>query len=107
MSSSSYNPLYNPKLASDADTGEIHTPMVRAGGFTARLSASLTRPADTNAYALGDLVADSTTAGAVTPLSFSVGRDGTGKGGLGKFSTSISSFRRSRSTSGTKFVPLA
>lgn len=32
-------------------------------------SASFTRPADTTAYALGDLVANSTTAGSVTPLS--------------------------------------
>lgn len=34
--------------------------------------AVLTRPADTTAYALGDLVANSTTAGSVVPLSFTV-----------------------------------
>lgn len=34
------------------------------------LSASFTRPADTTAYASGDLVANSTTAGSVTPLDF-------------------------------------
>lgn len=33
-------------------------------------SAGFTRPADTTAYASGDLVANSTTAGSVTPLSF-------------------------------------
>lgn len=33
-------------------------------------SASFTRPADTTAYASGDLVANSTTAGSVAPLSF-------------------------------------
>jgi len=33
-------------------------------------AASFTRPADTTAYASGDLVANSTTAGSVVPLSF-------------------------------------
>lgn len=33
-------------------------------------SASITRPADTTAYASGDLIANSTTAGSVTPLEF-------------------------------------
>ena len=41
-------------------------------------AATFTRPADTTAYASGDLVANSTTAGSVTPLSFSVGRAGYG-----------------------------
>lgn len=35
-----------------------------------RIQASFTRPADTTAYAAGDLVANSTTAGSVIPLSF-------------------------------------
>jgi hypothetical protein len=35
------------------------------------VSASVTRPADTTAYAAGDLVANSTTAGSVVPLAFS------------------------------------
>lgn len=35
-----------------------------------RIDASFTRPADTTAYAAGDLVANSTTAGSVVPLSF-------------------------------------
>lgn len=35
-----------------------------------RLSSNFTRPANTTAYTAGDLVANSTTAGSVTPLSF-------------------------------------
>jgi len=35
-------------------------------------SANFTRPNDTTAYASGDLIADSTTAGSVTPMTFSV-----------------------------------
>lgn len=35
-----------------------------------RISANFTRPADTTAYAAGDLVANSTTAGSVVPLTF-------------------------------------
>lgn len=34
------------------------------------VAASLTRPADTTAYASGDLIANSTTAGSVVPLNF-------------------------------------
>jgi hypothetical protein len=40
------------------------------GGKTCAPSASFTRPADTTAYADGDLVANSTTAGSVTAMSF-------------------------------------
>lgn len=36
-------------------------------------SATFTRPADTTAYSIGDLVANTTTAGSVTPLSFQLG----------------------------------
>lgn len=36
-------------------------------------SATITRPSDTTAYASGDLIANSTTAGSVTPLTFNVG----------------------------------
>lgn len=39
-----------------------------------RATAILTRPSDTAAYAAGDLIAGSTTAASVTPLSFTVGR---------------------------------
>lgn len=38
--------------------------------FISIASASFTRPADTTAYASGDLVANSTTAGSVVPLTF-------------------------------------
>lgn len=40
-------------------------------------SQTITRPADTTAYASGDLVANSTTAGSVTPFAFRV-KKGTG-----------------------------
>lgn len=36
-------------------------------------SATFTRPADTTAYTSGDLIANSTTAGSVTPLTFYTG----------------------------------
>lgn len=39
-------------------------------------SATFTRPADTTAYASGDLVANSTTAGSVALMSWSFGGDG-------------------------------
>lgn len=53
----------------------------RVGGMTAVVSANFTRPADTNAYALGDLVANDTTAASVTPMSFAVAR-ATGLGAM-------------------------
>lgn len=36
-------------------------------------SSSFTRPSDTTAYASGDLIGNSTTAGSVTPLLFNIG----------------------------------
>lgn len=65
------------------------------------VSASFTRPADTTAYASGDLVANSTTAGSVAPMTFTLGNS-TGVGQtritrvrLNKSGTSVSnaSFR--------------
>jgi hypothetical protein len=41
--------------------------------YIANPSASFTRPNDTTAYSIGDLVANSTTAGSVVPMSFTVG----------------------------------
>lgn len=38
-------------------------------------SQTITRPSDTTAYTSGDLVANSTTAGSVTPFSFRVGKN--------------------------------
>lgn len=53
----------------------------RIGGYNAVASANFTRPADTTAYALGDLVANNTTAGSVVPMSFAMSR-ATGLGGM-------------------------
>lgn len=43
-------------------------------GFITNPSASFVRPGDGTTYAIGDLVANSTVAGTVTPLQFTVGR---------------------------------
>ena len=47
-----------------------------AGGYgaTATPSAAITRPADTTAYAVGDLIANSATVNSVTPLQFTIAR---------------------------------
>lgn len=57
---------------------EVHLGQV--GGHTARPSANFTRPGDTAPYSSGDLVANSTTAGSVVPMQFSVGRIAAGSG---------------------------
>jgi hypothetical protein len=44
------------------------------GGVTANPTANFTRPADTTAYASGDLVANSTTAGSVVAMSLTCAR---------------------------------
>jgi hypothetical protein len=51
-------------------------------GSTIKPSASFVRPADTTAYASGDLVANSTTAGSVAPMSWTISRQGSGAGGM-------------------------
>lgn len=48
-----------------------HPHPVSASGYTIIASASQTTPAGTTAYASGDLIANSATAGSVTPLDFS------------------------------------
>lgn len=48
--------------------------------FTRVVSTSFTRPADTTAYASGDLVANSTTAGSVAPMSWGVTSESGGPG---------------------------
>jgi hypothetical protein len=58
--------------------GEAHIGEV--GGKTIITGASFTRPADTNAYAVGDLIANSTTAGSVSPMALAVGRIAQGTG---------------------------
>jgi hypothetical protein len=51
-----------------------------AGNLLRRLpSASVTRPADTTAYASGDLIANSTTAGSVVPMTFNPVTRGAGR----------------------------
>jgi hypothetical protein len=62
--------------------GELHLGQV--GGHTATVSANFTRPADTAPYAIGDLVANSTTAGSVVPLSLTAGRIAAGGGVIRK-----------------------
>lgn len=48
----------------------------------ASIAASFTRPADTTAYASADLVANSTTAGSVVPLSFATAANSSAAGGI-------------------------
>lgn len=57
------------------------TPLT-AGGLTAVVTATFNRPADTTAYASGDLIANSTTAGSVTPLSLAAARVNAGTGAI-------------------------
>lgn len=45
-------------------------------GLIRTITDSFSRPADTTQYTGGDLVANSTTAGSVVPLTFNVGRGG-------------------------------
>lgn len=59
--------------ASENHLGEI-------GARTIIASGSVTRPADTNAYAIGDLIANSVTAGSVTPMSLTAARVNQGTG---------------------------
>ena len=61
--------------------GENHIGEV--GGRNTLVSASFTRPADTTAYASGDLVANSTTAGSVAPMTLTIGRTASGSGSTG------------------------
>jgi len=52
--------------------GENHIGQI--GWMVAVASASFSRPADTTAYAVGDLVANATAAASVVPMQFSVAR---------------------------------
>lgn len=56
----------------------LPAPAVNTGNLCEIVSDSFTRPNDTTAYASGDLVANSTTAGSVTPLTLRVGRQTAG-----------------------------
>jgi len=60
-------------------TVEIRNPSIEShigqvGGTISNPSATFTRPNDTTAYASGDLVANSTTAGSVAAMTFAVAR---------------------------------
>jgi hypothetical protein len=75
-----------------SDGSPIVTPGV--GGYSAVVAASFVRPADSTTYASGDLVANSTTAASVVPLSLALARvtGGTGlivRARLKKTSTGI------------------
>lgn len=60
----------SPQVVSDGTSYSNTTDI--AGSLFANVltSNTITRPADTNAYTSGDLVADNVTAGSVTPFSF-------------------------------------
>ena len=60
-------------------------------------SANFTRPADTNAYATGDLIANNTAAGSVVPLSWIAPRDEAWRGGYGTFYIPAVRLHRSKS----------
>jgi len=62
----------------DTDPAGGHRPEVLAVGTIANPSATFTRPADTTAYASGDLVANSTTAGSVAAMALTVARNAGG-----------------------------
>lgn len=57
---------------------ETHIGEVSANKLATVSAAQFARPANTTAYASGQLVADNLTAGSVTPLSFSVARVASG-----------------------------
>lgn len=75
------------KTAIDAVTTAVTTATVTNGPMRATIvtpaDAQITRPSDTTAYAIGDLIANSTTAGSVTRLSWT-GATKTGSGGTGR-----------------------
>lgn len=64
----------------------------KVGGVTLLAAATqFTRPADTTAYASGDLIANSTTAGSVVPLQFTVARVAAGSGMIRRCRLRVSS----------------
>lgn len=65
----------------DTITFSAHRQVVMASGNTVVAPASaMTRPANTTAYSVGDLISNSTTAGSVTNFQFTVGRYNGGSG---------------------------
>lgn len=71
-------PLKGPswqEATGEGTEGSPFVPVVTTPGGGIAAAPAMTRPADTTAYASGDLVANSTTAGSVVPLVFNgVGR---------------------------------
>jgi len=63
----------------NAKAQEVHIGEV-GGAAAVAAAAQFTRPADVTAYASGDLVANSVTAGSVVPLTFTVARVAAGSG---------------------------
>ena len=55
---------------------------IPVGGFSAVVSGTFSRPADTTAYTIGDIVANSTTAGSVAPVALAVARANGGTGSI-------------------------
>jgi len=68
--------IYNAFTGSGGVVGSISV-----GGYVARASASFVRPANATPYVSGYLVANNTSAGSVTPMTFSLARVST-KGGM-------------------------
>jgi hypothetical protein len=65
----------NPRYLVTPDGEPISSSnLLPVGGLVANPSASFTRPADTNAYASGDLVANSTVAGSVVAMTLTAAR---------------------------------
>jgi hypothetical protein len=61
----------NPAFQAGVDAlGNLKVNIIAGGMSSVKLSASVTRPANTTAYVPGTLVANSTTAGSVVPLAF-------------------------------------
>lgn len=69
---------YRTILVSSDEQDISSSNLLPVGGMSALVTANFTRPADTTAYASGDLVANSTTAGSVTPMSLAIGRGSSG-----------------------------
>lgn len=74
-SSGIHSPCVTPLVGVDPVTTANPLP---TSGLIANPTANFTRPADTSIYAVGDLVANSTTAGSVTPLNLTVARAAAG-----------------------------
>jgi hypothetical protein len=73
-----------------ADANAANPFPVRGVTIVQPADASFTRPADTTAYAAGDLIANNTTAGSVTPMSFDGATlGGNGVGGTGRITDLI------------------